>query len=132
MHGTSPRSSNAIWESSTGSSILGRSGLGSLDAEPVEQALVATPMPPDLHRQLQVDPGAELALDGAAGRHADRLDHLAARPDQDALLGLGLDEDHGLDPHELLAAPVDVLDLDLDGMRHFLARACQHLFAHEL
>src|SRR6478609_11207512 len=130
MHGTSPRSSNAIWESSTGPSFLG--WLRLLDAEPVEQALVGTPMPADLHRQLQVDPRAKLALDRAARRHADRFDHLPARPDQDALLRLGLDQDHRLDPHELLAVTVDVLDLDLDGVRDFLAGACQHLFSHEL
>src|SRR5689334_18244508 len=101
MHGTSPRSSNAIWVSSTGPSILGWSRPRLLDTESVEKALVGSPMPADLHRKLQVDPGAELALDRAAGRDADRLDHLSSCPDQDALLGIGLDQNHRLDAHEL-------------------------------
>ena len=66
----------------------------------------------------------------------DRLDHLAAGADQDPLLGLGLGQDHRLDPDQIGIAQgpavFDRLDLHLDRVRHLLAGAREHLLAHEL
>src|SRR5262245_30410979 len=72
------------------------------DAEAVEQALVATPRPPHAHRQIEVDALAELAFELAPRGHPDRLDHPAARADQDPLLGLGLDPQERADDHEVV------------------------------
>ena len=74
---------------------------------------------------------AELALELAPRGRPDRLDHPAAAPDHDPLLGLRLDPQqraHG----EQVAALLDLLDLDLDRVRDLLARAGEHLLAHEL
>ena len=56
----------------------------------------------------------------------------AARADQDALLGLGLDPDRGAHGEQAVLALLDLLDLDLDGVRDLLAGAAQHLLADEL
>ena len=54
------------------------------------------------------------------------------RADQDALLGLGLDPERARG--RVIRSPrvLDLLDLDLDGVRDLLARAEQHLLADEL
>ncbi len=93
------------------------------------------PVPAHAHRQIEVDPGAELALDRPARSGADRFDHAAARADHDSLLRLGLDQDHRSDAHELRLAILDLLDLldlDLDRMRDLLARARQDLLPDQL
>ena len=74
---------------------------------------------------------ADRLLELAAGRRADRLDHRAAAADEDALLGLGLDPQQRVDLDEVVALD-DLVDLDLDRVRDLLARAVQHLLAHEL
>ncbi len=71
----------------------------------------------------------------APRRHPDRLHHLTAGADQDPLLRLGLDQDHGLDPDQIAVRAVRVLhrlDRNLDRVRNLLARAREHLLAHEL
>ena len=74
----------------------------------------------------------QLALELLARGAADRLDRLPARADEDALLGVGLRPDGGAHERQPVGALLDLLDLDLDGVRHLLAGAPQHLLAHEL
>ena len=82
--------------------------------------------------EVEVHLDAELALELAPRGGADRLDHPALGADQDALLGLGLHPGTRLHADEILARVVDLLDDDLDRVRHLLERAPQHLLADEL
>src|ERR1035437_4332474 len=136
-HGTRPRSSYAICESSTDAiwtpstrPILGRAAL--LDPQPVEQTLVGAPVPAYADGQLQMHVHVQLALDRPACGHPDRLDHLPPGADHDPLLRLGLHQQHRLDPDQVLALAPDRLDLHLDRVGHLLTRAPQHLLAHAL
>src|SRR5689334_24051337 len=101
------------------------------DTEPVQQPLVRAPAAPDADGEVEVHAGAELALELAAGRRADLLDHPAAGADQDALLGLGLDPDQRAHAREVVEA-LDVVDHHLDGVRDLLKGAAQHLLADQL
>jgi hypothetical protein len=89
-------------------------------------------MTADSNRQFEVDSGAELSLDRAAGRRANRLDHAPAGADQDALLRLGFGEDHAVDPDQLGLLPIDRFDLDLDRVGKLLPSAREHLLADQL
>ena len=75
---------------------------------------------------------AELALDRAPRAGPDRLDHAPAGADQDALLRLGLDQHHRLEPNQIRRCCSIVLDLDLDRVRHLLTRPGQDLLAYQL
>ena len=78
---------------------------------------------------------SQLVLDGPASRDPDALDHAALGTDQDPLLGFGLREDDGFDPHQRLGSilvALDRLDLHLDGVRHLLPGATQHLLTDQL
>src|SRR6185312_5334213 len=68
---------------------------GSVDAEPVEQRLVAAPVLPDANLEVEEDLSAELALELAPGRGADLPDHPPPLADQDRLLGLRFGPDVG-------------------------------------
>ena len=61
-------------------------GRALLDAEAVQQAVVAAPAATHAHGEVEVDVDAELALELAPGGGADRLDHAALGADQDPLL----------------------------------------------
>src|SRR5581483_2782840 len=63
------------------------------DSDPIEQGVVAAPVLAHLHLEVQVDAGAELALQLAPRRGPDFPDHPAALADEDALLRRGLDPD---------------------------------------
>ena len=102
-----------------------------VDPEPVEQRVVGAPRPAHADRQVEVHAHADRVLELAARRGPDRLDHRAAAADEDALLGLGLDPQQRVDLDEVVALD-DLVDLDLDRVRDLLARAVQHLLAHEL
>jgi hypothetical protein len=66
-------------------------------SEAVEHVLVAAPAAPDADLEVEVDLGAQLAFERAAGGGADLADLGAALADQDALLRLGLGPDLGAD-----------------------------------
>ena len=70
------------------------------DPEPVEKSVVGTPVTADAHLQCKVHMTAKLPFYGASRSHTDGLDHTTTRADQDPLLGLGLGQDHGLDPDQ--------------------------------
>ena len=67
----------------------------SLDAEAVEHVLVAAPAAAHADLEVEVDLGAELAFQRAAGGGADLPDLRSALADQDPLLRLGLGPDLG-------------------------------------
>src|SRR5689334_14130697 len=81
----------------------------SLDPQPVQQAVVGAPGSADADGELEVDAGAELALQLLAGGRADRLDHAPAGADQDALLRLGLDPDDRAHGDQVRAPLLDLL-----------------------
>src|SRR5947207_477187 len=86
----------------------GLTPLSLLDAETVQEALVGAPAAADADGEVEMDLGAELPLELAAGGGADRLDHPAAGADHDALLGLGLDPDQRAHADEVVALGNDV------------------------
>ena len=104
---------------------------GLRDPEAVEQRLVAAPRAAHADREVEVHARAELALELAPRRDADRLDHAAVGADQDALLGLGLDHSSARTITSSLLLD-DLVDLHLDRVRDLLARAVQDLLAHQL
>src|SRR5436305_3550059 len=105
---------------------------GLFDAQAVQQSLVATPALADPDLEVEEDTAAELVLELCAGRGSDLLDLAAARTDQDALLGLGLGPDVGVDLDHPILAVSDLGDLDLDGVRQLVAGAPQDLLADQL
>ena len=70
-------------------------------------------------------------LVGAGGR-AHRLDHAAARAHQDALLRLRLRPYAGAYHEKAVVALLELVDLDLHGVRQLLPCPSQHLLADEL
>src|SRR5829696_734746 len=105
----------------------------SLDAQAVEESLVAAPALAHAHVELEVDATFEEALDLLAGSRADGPHHLAPGTHQDALLRFGL-RPHPR-PHDEQAIALvflNLVDLDLHRVRHLLTRAEQHLLAHQL
>src|SRR4051812_9117970 len=108
MHGTRPCWSNSISGNIGGIVNAARREPALLDAEAVEQILVATPVLADAHLQVEVDAGAELGLKRPARGGADLADLDAALADQDALLRLGLGPDLGLDDHQPVVARLDL------------------------
>ena len=98
-----------------------------LDSEAFEHILVTAPVRPHLDLQVEVDLAAEKPLDLGPRAGADGLDHAAALADEDALLGLGLDDEDSVHPRLL-----ELFDLDADRVRHLLARERERLLADEL
>src|SRR3954454_3300645 len=94
-----------------------------LDAQAVKQRVVGPPRPAHPHREIEVHRGPQLALELAPRGGPDRLDHPPAVPDEDALLRLGLDPDQRAQHGHVVARRLDVLDDDLDGVRHLLEGA---------
>src|ERR1044072_8158542 len=103
-----------------------------LDAQAVEQPLIAAPVAADADLQLEVDLATQLRFQRAAGGGAD----LAALPpplaDQDSLLRLGLGPDLGADRGQAVLARRHLLDLDLDRVRDLVAGPVEDLLAAEL
>ena len=79
-----------------------------------------------------VDARAQLALELAPGRGADLLDHPSTASDQDPLLRFGLDPQARVDDGQVLARALELLDDHLDGVRHLLEGAAQHLLTDQL
>src|SRR5919204_2872330 len=98
-----------------------------LDSQPLEHGLVAAPVRPHLHDQLEIDLSAEDPFDLGPRAGAYRLDHGSGLPDQDAFLRLGLDV-----KARVQAGLVDVVDLHADRVWNLLARQGERLLAHEL
>src|SRR4029079_386919 len=98
----------------------------SIDAEPVEEGLVAAPRGADAHLEVEEDLIAELLLQLSAGRRADLLDLVASLADQDPFLRFGLGPDVGLDADQLVVTGLDLGDLDLHRVRKLLAGAHTH------
>src|SRR5262249_38371955 len=92
---------------------------------------VLAPLLPHLHEEAEEHPGAQELLELVAGLGADRLQHRAPAADEDPLLVLALDEDRGLDPHELLLLG-ERLDHDAGRVRDLLARVVEDPLADDL
>src|SRR5881392_758419 len=86
-----------------------------LDPKPLQDILVPPPVRPHLDHQLEKHLAPEETLDLGPRPGAYLLDHASALADEDPLLGLGLDIEVGAH-----AAVFDLLDLDLDRMRHLI------------
>src|SRR3954465_8795470 len=104
----------------------------SLDPQPVEQALVAAPALAHADAQVEVDLPARHLLHLPARGASDRLDHPPAGADQDALLGLGLGPEAGVDDQRAVVALLELVDLHLHRVRHLVARALERLLADQL
>src|SRR3954452_14341731 len=102
------------------------------DPESVEQTFVPAPVAPYPDGQVEEDLAAEDQFHLASCGGADRADHLAPLPDQDALLRLGLGpgvRDHGDQP---VLSLLDRVHLYLDGVRQFVVRAVEDLLPDQL
>jgi hypothetical protein len=102
------------------------------DAEPVQEAFVATPTLTHAHAQVQENAAAEQRLHLLTRRATHVANHPAALADEDPLLRLGLGprvRQHGYEP---VLAFVDLVDLDLDRVRDLVVSAMQDLLAHDL
>src|SRR5206468_1402105 len=106
--------------------------LDAVDPQPVEETVIGPPVAADADREVEVDACSEHPLDLLAGSRADRLDHAAARPDQDALLGVGLDPDEGADAVEIVVGELERLEDDTDRMRNLLKRPPENLLTDQL
>src|SRR4029079_11555351 len=127
--GTSPFSSKTtvslMAEDRTATNVL-------VDAQPVEQALVAAPLLPNPDGELQEDSGIELALELLARRGPDLADHAPTLADQDRLLRSRLGPDLSADLDKTVLAPLDLVHRVLDRVRKLLARASQNLLTDQL
>src|SRR4029079_2001297 len=97
-----------------------------LKSEALEHRLVAPPLGPRLHLQLEEDRMPEDELDLRARTGADLLHDRAALADDDLLLRLGLDKDRRAD--DLVG---QLLDLDRERVRHLLAGHLERLLGPE-
>ncbi len=95
----------------------------SAEQTPVEQGIVAAPGLADPHAQVEVDAPPERGLQLLARGRADGLDHPAAGPDQDGLLGLTLGPQVGLDLEHPVLALLHLPQLDLHGVGELVAGA---------
>src|SRR3954451_5980307 len=105
---------------------------GSVYPQAIEEPLVGPPRPSHPHREVEVHTAAELALELPAGGRGGLPRYPPPRPAAETLLGLGLRPRERADPDHALARLVDLVDHDLDGVRHLLPRSPQHLLADEL
>src|SRR4051794_39689134 len=100
------------------------------EAQLAELAGVALPVLGDLDAGVEVDGGAEDGFDLLAGHGADLAEPGALVADHDALLGVALDVQAGVDDeHRLVGGPVGVeghlLDDDRDRVRQLVAHALE-------
>src|SRR5437870_7884047 len=106
---------------------------GQAEAEFTEGPLVLAPRTPHLHGEPQEHLNTEEGLQLAPGVRPDPLEHGAAAADQDALLGVPLDEDRRPDVEAFGPGPLrETLDAHRDRVRHFLVRQVEDLLAHDL
>src|SRR5579864_1634411 len=100
----------------------------------IEQPFVVAPVLPDLDMQIEEDRPAEHRLEVAPSLDANSLDHLAALPDDDWLLRIGVDHNRRKDPRRLtpFRRLLELIDRHGDRVRQLVARVQEHLLADHL
>src|SRR6185503_9664583 len=103
-----------------------------LEAEPLQLALVVSPVLAHLDPELEMHALAEQLTQLLARERAGLLEDAAGLADDDLLLALALEPDQRVDEPLALLVLAEVRDLDGQAVRHFLVNERHELFANRL